>query len=321
MPYYMRRTKINPNENKRVDFVDQNGDSWTEYPVLHPKFKKWLINYLASNKDNPYELISNLTKDELEKAFLESPWYGSTANDIDWSKRVEMQAILQKYTTNAISSTINLPNTATKEDVNQIYLSAYKNNLKGITVYRDGSRSGVLVSTENKNRNTFSYIDATKRPKKLKGEAHITKINGVSFTVIVGLLDDNPYEIFITGGSIKGEGLIIKQKKGEYNFIQNNESNNTHKVLTDNMPDELAAITRLVSTSLRHGADIKFIVEQLNKCDGDIFSFTKGLARILKKYIPNGAKSTIQCSNCNSKNIVFEEGCNKCLDCGNSKCN
>lgn len=318
MPYYMRRTKINPNENKRVDFTDQNGDTWQEFPVLHPKFKDWIK---ITNGESYIINIEEASKEELQLIFENSPWYNSTANDIDWVKRVEIQAILQKYTTNAISSTINLPNTATKEDVNQIYLSAYKNNLKGITVYRDGSRSGVLVSTENKNRNTFSYIDATKRPKELKGEAHITKINGISFTVIVGLLDNNPYEIFITGGTIKGEGLIIKQKKGEYNFIQNNESNSTHKVLTDNMSDEQAAITRLVSTSLRHGADIKFIVEQLNKCDGDIFSFTKGLARILKKYIPNGAKSTIQCSNCNSKNIVFEEGCNKCLDCGNSKCN
>lgn len=318
-PFYMRRKKINPGEaGVRVDFVDEIGDSWQEFPVLHPKFKEWIkVEYKTFTDED----IMLLDKKSLEDFFFKSPWYGSTANDIDWKKRVEIQAILQKYTTNAISSTINLPSTVTYEEVSNIYLYGWKMGLKGQTVYVDGSRSGVLVSTENKNRNTFSYIDATKRPKELKGEAHITKINGVSFTVIVGLLDNNPYEIFITNGTIKGEGLIIKQKKGEYNFIQNNESNSTHKVLTDNMSDEQAAITRLVSTSLRHGADIKFIVEQLNKCDGDIFSFTKGLARILKKYIPNGAKSTIQCSNCNSKNIVFEEGCNKCLDCGNSKCN
>jgi ribonucleoside-diphosphate reductase alpha chain len=134
MPYYMRRTKINPNENKRVDFVDQNGDSWQEFPVLHPKFKNWLINYLASNEENPYELISNLTTAKLEEAFSQSPWYQSTANDIDWVKRVEIQSTIQKYITHSISSTINLPNDVSEEEVSKIYLESWKQGLKGITV-------------------------------------------------------------------------------------------------------------------------------------------------------------------------------------------
>jgi ribonucleotide reductase alpha subunit len=311
MPYYMRRTKINPNENKRVDFVDQNGDSWTEYAVLHPKFRDWLIVYLAYS----YKLISNLTKVELEKAFKESPWYGSTANDIDWIKRVEIQAILQKYTTNAISSTINLPNTVTKKEVNDIYISAYEKGLKGITVYRDGCRSGVLVS-DTKYTSEFIYNSAFKRPTEIKGELHKITLNGEKFSIVVGLIDDKPYEIFgcdyHTEDGKSRIGIIKKINKGNYIFddIQ----------LTTNMNDEQAVITRLVSTSLRHGTDIKFIVEQLNKGGGNILSFTKVLARVLKKYIPDGVISKQVCIECGSDSMVYEEGCKKCTNCGNSAC-
>lgn len=311
----MRRKKINPNdEGTRVDFVDESGDSWQEFPILHPKFKDWLIQYRAS------ENVGNYTQEVLQKYFEQSPWYDSTANDINWEKRNEMQAILQKYTTNAISSTINLPSTVTEQEVSDIYLSGWKLGLKGQTVYVDGSRSGVLVSDSNETSDSFEYKDAPKRPKVLPGEAHVTKIKNVPYTVTIGLLDNKPYEIFISPSIIKGEGVIIKQKKGEYDFVQVNDSNSTHRVLTDDMTDEQAAITRLVSTSLRHGADIKFIVEQLNKTPGDMFGFTKGLARVLKKYIPEGSKSTVSCNDCGSSNVIFEEGCHKCLSCGSSKC-
>lgn len=316
-PFYIRRKKVNPNdENVRIDFTDQNGDNWQEFAVLHPKFRDFIIQ-----ENDGIDVISILEKEDLEKWFTLSPWYGSTANDIDWIKRAEIQSIIQKYITHSISSTINLPEDVSEEEVSKIYLESWKKGLKGITVYRDGSRSGVLVS-DKKNISTeeFNYIDAIKRPKEIKGEAHTTKVKGESFTVIVGIINNKPYEVFLTKASIKGEGLIIKQKKGEYDFVQINNSNSTHRVLTDDMTDEQAAITRLVSTSLRHGADIKFIVEQLNKADGDLFSFTKGLARVLKKYIPDGVKSTIKCNECGSDNVIFEEGCSKCLSCGNSKC-
>lgn len=324
MPFYIRRKKVNhPGEDVRVDFKDQNGDTWQEYPVLHPKFKDWFkLNLLVPGMDKSDEIkenrIKNLTQQELESLYKQSPWYGSTANDIDWVKRVELQGIVQKYITHSISSTINLPKDVTEEEVSKIYLESHKKGLKGITVYRDGSRSGVLVSESIKEG--FQTHDAPKRPKELKGEAFNTKVKGVLYSVIVGLFDDKPYEVFITQSNIKGGGLIIKQKSGDYDFIQVSDSNSTHKVLTDGMTDEQAAITRMVSTSLRHGANIKFIVEQLNKSEGDLFSFTKGLARVLKKYIPNGEKSTIKCNDCGSDNVIFEEGCNKCLDCGNSKC-
>ena len=321
---YIRRKKINPNDkNVRVDFVDESGDSWQEYAVIHPK----LINYMklfninisldVNSKEEQEELV------KITKEFLDNhttPWDGSTANDIDWIKRVEMQSIIQKYTTHSISSTINLPNNVSEEEVSKIYFESWKKGLKGITVYRDGSRSGVLVSaTENKGRDEFNYVDAPKRPKELRCRIHTTNANGKKYNVIVGLLNNKPYEVFVTEYFTHEQELILKKvNKGRYDLIKDGETYS--ESITSEMTDEQAAITRLVSVSLRHGADIKFIVEQINKCDGDLFSFTKGLVRVLKKYIPDGAKSTVKCHDCGSENVIFEEGCNKCLDCGSSKC-
>ena len=313
MGFYMRRKKVNPNDKDvRVDFTDQNGDTWQEFPVLHPKFRVWAEHYTETLG------IENYTNEALQELFKKSPWYGSTANDIDWIKRVQIQSIIQKYTTHSISSTINLPNDVSEEEVSKIYLESWKKGLKGITVYRDGSRDGVLISSEtNKSRNEFNYVDAVKRPKELDAEVHITKVGGVPYYVIVGLLNGKPYEIFIENRQIpQGKGKMIKQSGGNYKFVQEGYE----QLITAEMTDEQTAITRLASTSLRHGADIKFLVEQLQKTPGDIFSFTKGLARVLKKYIPNGAKSTVTCLDCGGSNVIFEEGCNKCKDCGSSKC-
>ena len=314
-PFYMRRKKINPtDEGVRVDFTDQNGDTWQEFPVLHPKFKEWVNNHTA--KGSYYKNNNkDLNKDDLKSLFESSPWYNSTANDIDWIKRVEIQSIIQKYITHSISSTINLPNNVSEEEVSKIYMESWKQGLKGITVYRDGSRSGVLVSNKE-TENTFEYKDAPKRPKKLQGEAFKSISSQVPFTVIVGFFDEKPYEIFIQPElNITGKGEIVKTKKGFYDFIQKNNVYNL-----ENITDETAAITRLVSVSLRHGSDIKFIVEQLNKIDGDMFGFTKSLGRVLKKLIPDGTKSTVNCNECGSDQVIFQEGCQTCQSCGNSKC-
>ena len=316
MPFYMRRKKVNPSDkNVKVDFIDELGDTWQEFPVLHPKFKDWIK---IINGESYIINIEEASKEELQLLFENSPWYNSTANDIDWIKRVEIQSIIQKYITHSISSTINLPNNVSEEEVSKIYLESWKKGLKGITVYRDGSRSGVLVSTENKGRDEFDYIDAVKRPRVLEAEAYATKVGGVSHSVVIGLFHGKPYEIFIDSSEnrLSGSGELIKKSKGSYFFKQGDITLD----ISSNMTDEQSAITRLVSTSLRHGADIKFIVEQINKCDGDLFSFTKGLARVLKKYIPDGAKSTVTCQDCGSENVIFEEGCNSCKDCGSSKC-
>jgi len=253
----------------------------------------------------------------MEEWFKKSPWYGSTANDINWVQRVEIQSVLQQYISHSISSTVNLPNDVLKSEVGEIYIEAWKKGLKGITVYRDGSRSGVLVSNDEKKK-TFEQKDAVKRPKELKAETHNTTCRGEQYTVIIGMLDNKPYEVFVDNSENRysSSGSIFKKTRGKYIF-----KNGADPIdILSFMNAEEEAITRLVSANLRHGVDIKFVVEQLQKTGGDMFSFTKGVARVLKKYIPNGSTSTLSCNDCGSDNVIFEEGCNKCRDCGGSKC-
>lgn len=317
-PYYMRRKKVNPSDtNIKIDFTDANGDTWQEFPVLHPKFKEWI-----KTKSQASVFEEEISNEDLKAWFEESPWYKSTANDIDWLKRVEIQSILQKYTTSAISSTVNVPETITKEEVWNIYFEAWKKGLKGITLYRSGSRDGVLV-TESKKEENFIQRDAPKRPKELKADVFSTSVKGQIYNVYIGIFTDKPYEVFAKKGSVivKGEGLLIKQKRGQYDFIQLSNSNSIHSVITDNMSSEEETICRLVSTSLRHGAEIKFVVEQLNKTEGDMTSFSKAIGRVLKKYIPDEAPvSGTSCPSCGSENLIYQEGCNVCKDCGYSGC-
>lgn len=315
--WYFRRKKINPSEaGNRIDFTDETGDHWQNYAVLHPKFKIWLnVNYpKLSDKD-----IELLTEEELLVYAEKSPWFGATANSIDWIKRNEIQAILQKYTTNAISSTINLPSNVTLEEVSAIYMSGWKFGLKGQTVYVDGSRSGVLVTKVDKKLDKFGYVDALKRPKSLPCEIHTTTSKGKKWNVIVGILDGNPYEVFAMEHFTNETHMdLVKIKQGRYDLVKNKETYSED--VTSEMNSEEEIVTRLISTSLRHGADIKFIVEQLNKSHGDMFSFSKAIARVIKKYIPDGSKSTVSCEDCGSSEVIFEEGCNKCRNCGSSKC-
>lgn len=321
-PFYTRRKKINPNdEGTRVDFVDDNGDTWQEFPVLHQKFKDWIFSLGSDTWEslNDFEEILN-NKEKIQELFEQSPWYKSTADDIDWTKRVELQSIVQKYISHSISSTINLPSTVTEEEVSTIYLEAWKQGLKGITVYVDGSRSGVMVSNKVSNKVSFEYKDAVKRPKELKANVHTTSSQGKKYNVFVGLVDSKPYEVFITNHFTNEDNLILKKvKKGRYDLLKDGEVYSED--ITTEMSESEEAITRLVSTSLRHGADIKFIVEQLIKTPSEnMFSFTKSLVRVLKKYIPDGAESTVSCKSCGSNNVIFQEGCNTCLDCGSGDC-
>ncbi len=313
--FYTRRVKINPTSTQRVDFVDQNGDAWTEYAVMHPKFKEW-VN--MQNISELYRVDSDeeLTVANLTELYTQSPWYKSEADDIDWLQRVEIQAIIQKYTSHSISSTINLPSTATQEDVFDIYMHAWKTGLKGITVYRDGSRTGVLVS--NTIEDTFKQHDAPKRPEAVPADLYHITAMGRRWTVCIGLLDDKPYEVFaspVVFGSHGQTGYIVKRKKKVYSF--ESEGVIVNGDITHGMSGEEAALTRMISTSLRHGAKIDFVVNQLSAAEGAIVSFSKAIARALKKY------SSIQklvCSDCNSEDIVMEEGCSKCRACGSSKC-
>lgn len=323
--WYIRRTKINPNENKRIDFTDANGDCWTEYPVLHPKFKEWIIykNNQASETEFLQRFDINILQD-LEDAYKQSPWYNSTAEDIDWIKRVEIQAILQKYTTNAISSTINLPNSATKEQVAEIYMKAYDLGLKGVTVYRDGCRSGVLISEATTKIDEFGYVSAVKRPKEIEGILSIVTVRGDRYGVLIGLINDKPYEVFafnVEGddtSATKETGKIVKLRKGQYDFIS--EGGRLRNIQHASIKSDEQVLTRLISGMLRHGAEPKYVIEQIGKCNLEIVSFGKAISRVLKQYLPNDVKTGESCPECGVGKLIYQEGCKKCDTCTYSAC-
>jgi len=305
---YKRRKKINPSDGvSRVDFVDNLGDSWQEFDVYHPKLKTWM------------EVTG-------ETDVTKSPYYGSSAPDIDWIKRVELQSVVQKYITHSISSTINLPNDVSADMVGEIYVESWKRGLKGITVYRDGSRSGVLISNEEKKTSQkIIKTNAPKRPKTLDCDIHQLTVQGKKWLVIVGLLDGDPYEVFafkkksIDISSKIINGKLTKAKRGMYNL--DIEGLSLENISEHFETDEQEALTRLISTSLRHGVDINFIYEQLQKAEGTIVSFSKAIARSLKTYINGDHHTDKECASCGDpEGIIFQEGCLICKSCSYSKC-
>lgn len=316
---YKRRKKINPNDgNVTVDFVDDLGDKWQEFFVVHHQFKNWMdINGYSIDESKKSEINSH----EDLPFFKKSPYYKSTSNDVDWKASVVIQAVAQKWIDHAISKTCNVPNDATEELISEIYMKAWEAGCKGFTVYRDGCRSGVLVSTKQEKKN-IQKTNAPKRPTSLECDIHHTKSRGEDFFVIVGLFEGHPYEVFAgKNGCITNQkkGILTKKKRGEYTLTAKDNSvvNNVCDLLTD----EQAVITRMISLSLRHGSDISFVVDQLEKSPGDMTNFGKALARVLKKYIQDGTKVTgTTCPNCQSSDVVRLEGCMTCRNCGNSKC-
>jgi ribonucleoside-diphosphate reductase alpha chain len=316
--FYTRRKKINPNEKgARVDFVDDNGDSWTEYQILHPQFKEWIRQHKGDYLFDGSEDAA--TKEELQEWFDQSPWYGSTAADINWDMRLQMQATIQKYVTHSISSTINLPRDTSEEVVSEIYKNAWSLGIKGITVYRDGSRDGVLLTDSKPKEEDFNYKDAMKRPKTLQCEVHTTMYRGKEFAVIVGLYQNKPYEVFAFENifDLKSvTGVIKKATRGVYELSV--EDKVIMPNITFEMEDEEEALTRMLSTALRHGTDITFVVEQLRKSKGDITAFSKSIARVLTKYTKPREEEEM-CPECSSQ-MIREEGCLNCKACGHSKC-
>jgi ribonucleoside-diphosphate reductase alpha chain len=308
-PKYTRRKKENLGENIKADFIDQNGDKWTEFEVYHPKVKEWMK-------------ITGLTD------ITKSPYYKSCANDIDWISRVKLQAVAGKHICHSISSTINLPNNVSVETVAKIYETAWELGLKGITVYRDGCRSGVLISSDKKEPDRI----AAKRPKSLPCDIYhvniskkLDKVRIFQYVVIVGLMDNKPYEIFALEG-IKIDkkitsGNIIKHNKGLYDLTINDLDGQEiiFKSITKDNTENEDSLTRLVSLSLRHNTPIQYIVEQLTKVEGEMLCFAKSLSRSLKKYIVDGTKSSDKCIECGSS-LIFNNGCKICNNCGWSKC-
>lgn len=342
MLHYTRRKKItNHDENARVDFVDDSGDAWQEYTVYHHGFKSWM-NYMDESDPG---VFGDLTDDKMVDM---SPYSGATANEIDWVSKVKMQAAAQKWVCHAISNTTNLPKEADIETVKQVYLSGWKLGCKGVTVYREGCRDGVLVSNRMKKRDKSQeeereigeilYHNAPRRPKDMECEIHNATIAGEKWTILVGLLNRSPYEII--GGLSKyveipkkySHGTIVRHPRKTMNskydliFGENGDEVVIKDVVSVFDNPNHSAFTRTISLALRHGVPIQYVVEQLQKDrDADLFSFSKVTARVLKKYIADGTKpgnGIISCD-CEVKdqcNIVYQEGCATCLTCGYAKC-
>ena len=338
MLHYKRRKKINPNDElATVDFVDDLGDKWQEFNVYHHKFGEWV------NRTDPWWKMQDDPED-IKLAIEASPYAGATANEIDWVSKVGMQAAAQKWVCHAISNTTNLPGDVDLETVKKVYMAAWKSGCKGVTVYREGSRSGVLVrNEENKKSNSrvnIKFVDnpAPKRPDELKCEIFQPTIRGEAWTILIGLMEGKPYEVL--GGLSKyveipkniKTGTIIKRPRKTVNSKYDLYCGHTDDKLIikdvvsvfDN--PNYSSLTRVISLALRHGTSIQYVVEQLQKDkNADLFSFSKVIARCLKKYILDGTKASngaldCECENIEQQNVVYQEGCATCLTCGGSKC-
>ena len=318
MTSYKRRRKLSGrNKNTRVDFIDDSGDMWEEFAVYHPKMLQWME--------------ANPGKDEKN-----SPYYGSTAGDIDWRKRIQLQSVVQKYTTHSISSTINLKAEVTYEQVAEIYLEAWKAGLKGVTVYRDGSRSGVLVS--QKEKEDITDHKAPERPEVLDAEVVRFQNRDQRWIAVVGLMNNRPYEIFtgrieeslILPGWVN-KGWILKKHgengKARYDFqyLDKDDYRITMEGLSRTFNPEFWNYAKLISGVLRHGMplpQVVDVVENLNLDSENINTWKSGVARALKKFIRNGTPATDhQCGECGDpEGMVYQEGCLTCKSCGQTKC-
>jgi ribonucleoside-diphosphate reductase alpha chain len=338
MVSYRRRRKVNPNDKDiRVDFVDEVGDSWEEYNVFHPKFEEWL----RINGYDPVE-VRNYKDERLDKLIEMSPYYKATSNDIDWVSKVHMQGAIQKWVDHSISVTVNVPAETTEDLVSQVYMTAWESGCKGMTIYRDGSRAGVLVKDEKKKEKEteevqeFHETSAPKRPKVLEAEVLHFMNDKDKWVAVIGLLDGKPYEIFT--GEAEGfflpdwvkSGQIIKNKleddNSRYDFQYTNKYGGkvTMEGLSIQFDAEFWNYAKLISGILRHGMPIPFVVhlvENLQLETESINTWKNGVVRALKKYIPDGTKSKEKCPNCGEKGtLVYKEGCMTCTACGDSKC-
>lgn len=325
LPYYKRRRKTQ-DETKSV-FVDEVGDMWEEYTVFHHKFVDWFeINYPQAPKD----LIYNLNDKELKRYVEQSPYYGATSADVDYLGKVRLQGKVQRWVDHSISVTVNMPEDATIETVAGVYELAHEVGCKGMTIYRDGSRSGVLISEtrEDSKRVNKIYNDAIKRPHTLQCDVYNISRGKQPFTIVVGLLNEKPYEIFaleklsnldFSDKITKGELKKVKSKTYELTGLHNGNKYVVPNII-DFMSLDEQKDTRKYSLMLRHGIRPKFVIEQINEY-ATISSFDKVIAKALSNYL-NGetVKQDKQCPNCHSTNLKNETGCVTCLECGWSKC-
>lgn len=346
LPVYKRRRKVNPNDtNVHVDFVDETGDAFEEYIVFHHKFVDWMTaNGLDPNK--------RYSEEEIETLVSQSPYHKATSNDVDWLMKVKMQGQIQKWVDHSISVTINLPNDATEELVNTLYIEAWKAGCKGCTVYRDGSRTGVLVSASSKDKEKDKEQDTThtekaiqanpaviKRPQELEADVVRFQNNKEKWVAFVGLFDGRPYEIF-TGLHDEDEGIslpksvvsgkIIKNldengvKRYDFQFENKRGYKTTIEGLSEKFNKEYWNYAKLISGVLRWGMPIDQVVKLVNSMQLDsesINNWKNGVERALKRYVQNGTKAAgTKCPNCQNETLIYQEGCLICTTCGSSRC-
>ena len=332
LPVYKRRRKVNPNDqNVRIDFVDESGDSYEEFIVFHHKFADWM-------KANGYDTTKRYTDEEIDELVAQSPYYKATSNDIDWVAKVRMQGQVQKWVDHSISVTVNLPSDVTEELVGNLYIEAWKSGCKGCTVYRDGSRAGVLVSNKDKKQTANPNEMPAKRPMELDADVVRFQNNKEKWIAFIGLYNGRPYEIF-TGIADDEEGImlpkavtsgkIVKHYDAEgnsrYDFQFQNKRGfkTTVEGLSYKFDKEYWNYAKLISGVLRHGMPVHQAVELVASMEFDnenINTWKNGVERALKKYIPNGTEATGEkCENCGSP-VVYQEGCLICKTCGTSKC-
>ena len=337
MVAYKRRKKVNPNDtNTRVDFVDEVGDSWEEYQVFHHHFKTWMdANGYDSNK------AQTMTDDELAAIIEKSPYYGATANDVDWVQKVHLQGSIQKWVDHSISVTVNVPNDATEDLVDKIYQTGWESGCKGITVYRDGSRSGVLIANDTKEEETgediFVETQAPKRPELLDAEIVRFMNDEEKWIAVIGILDGRPYEVF-TGRaedafflpSYVDKGWVIKSSdkddntRYDFRYEDRDGYGTTIEGLSRSFDKEFWNYAKLISGVLRHGMPLPFVVHMVSNLhlkDDALNTWKNGVVRSLKKFIKDGEKPVEnQCPSCGENSLIYQEGCLTCKACGHSKC-
>lgn len=341
LPVYKRRRKVNPSDKDvRVDYVDESGDSFEEYIVYHHKFITWM-------ETNGIEVRHDYTQEQLEDLVARSPYYKATSNDVDWLNKVRMQGAVQKWVDHSISVTINLPNDISEEMVGKLYVEAWRSGCKGCTVYRDGSRSGVLISLSGDGKNkkkkeTAHYMaeeeHILKRPVELEADVVRFQNNKEKWIAFIGLIDNRPYEIF-TGIADDEEGIfcpksvtkgkIIKvkengEKRYDFQFINKRGFKTTIEGLSEKFNPEFWNYAKLISGVLRYGMPIEQVLKLVASLELDnksINTWKMGVERALKKYLPNGTKLSGQtCPNCGQESLVYQEGCLICTNCGTSRC-
>ena len=339
LPVYKRRRKVNPNDPEvHVDYIDDVGDAFEEYIVYHPKFIEWM-------ETNGIERRDNYTQEELDALVEKSPYFRATANDVDWLEKVRMQGRVQKWVDHSISVTINLPADVTEELVGKLYVEAWRAGCKGCTVYRDGSRSGVLVSISKKTAApevspmVTNAPHVAKRPVELDADVIRFQNNKEEWIAFVGLVDGRPYEIF-TGLADDEDGIfcpksvtkgkIIKavddhgNKRYDFRFINKRGYKTTIEGLSDKFNPEYWNYAKLISGVLRYGMPIDQVLKLVGGLELDsqsINTWKMGVERALKKYLPNGTKASGQkCPNCGNETLIYQEGCLICTSCGTSKC-